>query len=86
MTNFQIDPNWRFFLGWVENITGKGEYAGNQHFLLFLQKFSKGLLEVGIVWKWVKFIIQWSNYTMYWEKMMKLTSTTQNCFDVSVRW
>ena len=38
----------------VENIVGKGENAGNQHFLLFPQCFQKifssGLLKVGIVW------------------------------------
>ena len=38
----------------VENIVGKGENAGNQHFLLFPQCFQKasflGSLEVGIVW------------------------------------
>ena len=37
----------------VENTVGKGENAGNQHFLLFQQYFSKPsslrLLEVGIV-------------------------------------
>ena len=37
----------------VENIVGKGENAGNQHFLLFPQCFQKasflGLLKVGIV-------------------------------------
>ena len=27
----------------VENIVGKGENAGNQHFLLFLQYFQKTL-------------------------------------------
>ena len=39
---------------WVENIMGKGENAGYQHFLLFPQCFLKafhpGSLEVGIVW------------------------------------
>ena len=39
---------------WVENIVGKGENAGNQHFLLFPQCFQKasfpGSLKVGIVW------------------------------------
>ena len=39
---------------WVENIVGKGENAGYQHFLLFLQCFQKvsplGSLKVGIVW------------------------------------
>ena len=39
---------------WVENIVGKGENAGYQHFLIFPQCFQKaffpGLLKVGIVW------------------------------------
>ena len=30
-----------FFLGWIENIVGKGENAGCQHFLLFPQRFQK---------------------------------------------
>ena len=38
----------------VENIVGKGENAGNQHFLLFYPCFQKclssGSLKVGIVW------------------------------------
>ena len=38
----------------VENIVGKGENAGYQHFLLLPQFFPKassmGLLKVGIVW------------------------------------
>ena len=38
----------------IENIVGKGENAGNQHFLLFPQCFQKlfnlGLLKVRIVW------------------------------------
>ena len=45
-------------LGQVENIVGKGQSAGYQHFLLFLQCFQKpslsGTLKVGIVWKRVK--------------------------------
>ena len=44
----------KFFLEWVENITGKGENAGDQHFLLFPQCFQKdsfpGLIKVGIMW------------------------------------
>ena len=44
----------KFVLGRVENIVGKGENAGYQHFLLFLQCFQKtsfpGSLKVGIVW------------------------------------
>ena len=39
----------------VENIVGKGENAGYQHFLLFPQCFQKasfsGLLKVEIVWQ-----------------------------------
>ena len=38
----------------VENIVGKGENAGNEHFLLSKQCFQKvslsGSLKVGIVW------------------------------------
>ena len=44
----------KFVLERVENIVGKGENAGYQHFLLFLQCFQKasykGSLKVGIVW------------------------------------
>ena len=44
----------KFVLGKVENIVGKGENAGHQHFLLFPQCVQKtsftGLLKVGIVW------------------------------------
>ena len=29
------------FVGWVENIVGKGENGGYQHFLLFAQFFQK---------------------------------------------
>ena len=32
---------WKFVLGRVENMEGKGENAGHQHFLLFLQSFLK---------------------------------------------
>ena len=44
----------KFALVRVENIVGKGENAGYQHFLLFQQCFQKatlsGKLKVGIVW------------------------------------
>ena len=44
----------KFVLGMVENIVGKGENAGYQHFLLFPQCFLKyssvGSLKVVIVW------------------------------------
>ena len=39
----------------IENIVGKGENTGNQHFLLFQQCFQKffyvGSLKLGIVWE-----------------------------------
>ena len=44
----------KFVLGRVENIVGKGENAGYQHFLLFPQCFQKasfsGSFKAGIVW------------------------------------
>ena len=44
----------KFVLEWVENFVGKGENAGFQHFLLFLQSFQNasflGLFKVRIVW------------------------------------
>ena len=44
----------KIVMGRVENIVGKGENAGYQHFLLFLQCFQKlsfpEVLKVGIVW------------------------------------
>ena len=42
----------------VQNVVGKGENAGYQHFLLFPQCFEKASFpdtsEGVIVWKWVK--------------------------------
>ena len=44
----------KFVLESIENIVGKGENAGYQHFLLFPPCFQKastlGSLKVGIVW------------------------------------
>ena len=43
----------KFVFGMVENILGKGENAGNQHFLLFpkcFQKPSSGSFKVGTMW------------------------------------
>ena len=49
-----VTEKLKFVLGRVENFVGKGENAGYQHFLLFLQCFQKvsftGSLKVGIVW------------------------------------
>ena len=50
----KVTEKQKFFLGWVENIAGKGENAGYQHFLLFPQCFQKvsytGWLKVRIGW------------------------------------
>ena len=49
-----VKEKLKFGLGSEENIVGKGENAGYQHFLLFPQCFQKtflsGSLKVGIVW------------------------------------
>ena len=49
-----VTQNLSFVLGKVENILGKGENAGYQHFLLFPKCFEKppfsGSLKVAIVW------------------------------------
>ena len=49
-----LDEKLKFVLGRVENIVGKGENAGYQHFLLLPQSFQNasilGLLKVRIVW------------------------------------
>ena len=51
--NVNATQNLKFVLGRVDNIVGKGENGGYQHFLLFPQCFQKpsstGLLKVGIV-------------------------------------
>ena len=53
--NLNVNQKFRFALGRVENIVGKGKNAGYQHFLLFLQCFQKatslGSLKIGIVFK-----------------------------------
>ena len=50
-----VNQQLKFHMGRLENIAGKGEIAGYQHFLLFPQCFQKasfsGSLKVGIVWK-----------------------------------
>ena len=41
-----------FVLDRVENTVGKGENAGCQHFLLFLQCFPKPIIFLGVVKSW----------------------------------
>ena len=52
--NLNVNQKFKFALGRVKNIVGKGENAGYQHFLLFPQCFQKaiflGSLKVGIMW------------------------------------
>ena len=49
-----VTKEFNFFSGKAENIVGKGENAGYQHFLLFPQCFQKvflpASLTVGITW------------------------------------
>ena len=58
-----VTQKWKFMLGRVENIVGKGENAGYQHFLLFPQCFLKlsfsEVLTVGIKWSWVKYAFEY---------------------------
>ena len=60
-----VAPMMISVFGRVENIVGKGEYAGYQHFLLFPQCFQKasflGSFKVRIVWKRVKvlWLVEW---------------------------
>ena len=53
-SNINVNQELKFALGKVENIVGKAENAGNQHFLLFPQSFQKALstgsLKVWTVW------------------------------------
>ena len=49
-----VNQRLKFDLERIENVVGKGENAGYQHFHLFSQRFHKfsfsGTLKVGIVW------------------------------------
>ena len=51
----KMNETENFILGTVENIAGKGENAGYQHFLLFPECFPKGSsagsLKVLIIWQ-----------------------------------
>ena len=53
----------------VENIVGKGENAGYQHFLLFLQCFEKAsfpyMLKGVIVWEWVNTVGPYSTWQKF---------------------
>ena len=52
--NINVAEKLKFALGRVENIVGKGDNAGYQHFLLFPQCFQKApfmeSLKIMIVW------------------------------------
>ena len=46
--NFSVAQMVQFFFDGLENIVGKGESAGNQHFLLFPIWFLKGFYPRGV--------------------------------------
>ena len=52
--NITVTKKFTFDIGRIENIVGKEENAGKQHFLLFPQFFQKSIfsesLKVGRVW------------------------------------
>ena len=70
----------------VENTVGKGESAGNQHFLLFAQCFQKpsfqGSLKVGIVWeKYLNYFLVNKNHCGKRRKCcLKAFSPFKQCF------
>ena len=59
----------------TENIVGKGENAGYQHFRLFPQCFQKasfsGSVKVGIMWKRVK---EWAKSSLYEADLILMTT------------
>ena len=65
-----VNGKLKFDMGRLENILGKGENTGYQHFLLFPQCFQKasssGALKVRIVWERVKppFPKAWLSYSI----------------------
>ena len=46
--NINVKEKFKFGLGRVENIVGKGENAGNRHFLLFSQCFPKPTVSLSL--------------------------------------
>ena len=74
--NFGVAEIMGIVLGRVENIVGKGENAGYQHFLLFpcFQKATfSGSLKIRIVWQRVKLVIV-SKCLWAWMIVLKLDS------------
>ena len=69
----------KFVLKTEENIVGKGENAGNQHFILFPHCFQKlsfsGLLKARAVWKRVKRKKMLWKRRKYWLPAFSLFST-----------
>ena len=67
--------NLKFVLGLVENIVGKGENAGYQHFLLFPQCFQKASM-LNMLWRYIKVAFNKSDKTLLW--IDSLCYLTQN--------
>ena len=71
---------------------GKGENAGNQHFLFFPQCFqrpsSEGSLQIRIVWQWFKgffYLFQHKIYTLNYIQKKKMQSI-ENLIDFISYW
>ena len=69
----------KFVLDKIENIVGKEENAGYQHFLLFPHCFQKaisvGSLEVGIVWERVNESILMNILSFYVQNFLHIKAT-----------
>ena len=84
-----VTQKWNFVLGRVENIVGKGETAGYQHFLLFPQCFLKlsfsEVFKVGIEWYWVNFSSEMTliNVTSAYNRNCILNKCTHDCLPLS---
>ena len=72
-----LPENVKYVLRRVEKHYGeKGENAGYQHFLFFLQRFQRahilGLLKLGIVWERVKSYWMWFQWQIYMIEQRRL--------------
>ena len=75
----------------IENIVGKGENAGYQHFLLFPQCFEKASFpdtsKGVIVWEWIKRLVQANRFmfksfsvtSIVWDSLSNLSVTLDKC-------
>ena len=64
MTKIYVTQNLNFVLGRVENILGKGENYGYQHFLLFAKCFQTASFS-GVVRSWDHVVKGYPNFCDY---------------------